>query len=68
MSKNRETVLAIPPVDLKDGFFADLDYLGGVDYRFGWDHDKRYHSYVIVFRDGVRSNVRTVLIGEDEDD
>lgn len=70
MARSTKTVLDIPAVDVVDRFFADLDYLGGVDYRYGWNVSKEFHSYVVVFRDGVRSHVRTVtrsvLVDNDE--
>lgn len=48
--KTVPSVLAIPEVALKDQFWLDLGYLGGVDYRFGWRVSEELRAYVVVFR------------------
>jgi hypothetical protein len=48
--KTVASVLAIPEVALKQQFWLDLDYLGRVDYRFGWTVSEELRAYVVVFR------------------
>lgn len=60
MAKNMQSVLAIPEVPLKHHFWLDLDYLGGVDYRFGWRATPETRSYVVVFRGDGSTNGKQV--------
>jgi hypothetical protein len=60
VKKTIQSVLAIPEVELKHHFWLDLDYLGGVDYRFGWRPDEETRSFVVVFRGDASTDGRTV--------
>lgn len=57
--KKTETVLAIPEVELKPMFWLDHYYLGGVDYRFGWNTGGS-HWYTVVFRGDESTGKRPV--------
>lgn len=54
----QESLKGMPVVDLEPGWWLNHGYRGGVAKRVGWwvtEGRYRTHWYIVVFRDGHRS-------------
>lgn len=57
----QDTIRKLPVVELKERWWLDHGYHGGVSKRIGWwvtEGKYRTHWYVVVFQDGTRSAER----------